>query len=150
MPYLTSAALAVFALLAGVGLPLQAAINVRLRDLLGSPVRASLGSFAVGSVLLFVATLAIRQPFPAIATIARAPWWLWTGGIVGAFYIMGTIVVVPKLGSAYTFALIVAGQMAMSIVIDRFGLFGVPQTPFSFARLCGAALLVGGVLLVRK
>ena len=149
MRLFSTSALAVFALLAGVGLPLQAAINVRLRELLGNPLRASLGSFAVGSILLFVATLAIRQPFPAMGTIVRAPWWLWTGGIVGAFYILGTIVVVPRLGSAFTFALIVAGQMAMSIVIDRFGLFGVPQSPFSLTRLAGAALLVGGVLLVR-
>ncbi|MBD5654315.1 MAG: DMT family transporter, partial [Candidatus Eremiobacteraeota bacterium] len=83
-------------------------------------------------------------------TLARAPWWAWTGGLLGAYFIFSTIVVVPRLGAAFAFALIVAGQMAASIAIDQFGLFGLPQTTASPARLAGAALLVAGVLLVRK
>lgn len=150
MRFLSSATFAAFALLAGVVLPLQAAINVRSRELLGNPLRASLGSFAVGTALVFVATLATREPWPSLATLARAPGWLWTGGVLGAFYVVATIVVVPRLGSAYAFALVVAGQMATSVLIDRLGLFGVTQTPLSFTRVIGAALLVGGVLLVRK
>ncbi|GAC1450276.1 MAG: DMT family transporter [Vulcanimicrobiaceae bacterium] len=143
-------AYAAIALLAGVGLPLQAAINVRLRDIVGNPVRASLVSFLVGSVLLAVATLAIREPLPSLGALARAPWWVWTGGVLGTAYIVATIVLVPRLGSAYTFALVVAGQMAMSVAIDRFGLFGTTAIAFSPARAFGAALLVGGVLLMRR
>lgn len=150
MRLVSSIALAAFALLAGIGLPLQAAVNVRLRDVLGNPLRASLGSFAIGTVLLLAAALIVRAPLPALATVERAPWWVWTGGALGAFFVLGTIVIVPRLGSAVTFALVVAGQMMASIVIDRYGLFGIPQTPLSPARLLGAALLVGGVLLVRK
>ena len=150
MRYLPSLALALLAVGAGIGLPVQAAVNVRLREALGTPLRASLGSFAVGAVVLFVAVLIARGPVPGAATLARAPWWVWTGGAIGAFYVVASIVVVPRLGSAYAFALVVAGQMAMSLVIDRFGLFGVPQTPFSLARAAGVALLVGGVLLVRR
>lgn len=139
-----------YALFAGGVLPLQAAINVRLRDLVGNPLRASLGSFVVGTLILIAATLVVRGPLPSLATLARAPWWIWSGGAFGVFFILATIVVVPRLGSAVTFALIVAGQMATSVVIDRFGLFGLAQTPLSPTRLIGAVLLVGGVLLVRK
>lgn len=143
-------ALGVVAVVAGIGLPVQAAVNVQLRGLLGNPIRASLGSFVVGTILLGVLAVAGREPLPALGALARAPWWIWTGGVLGAFYIICSIVVVPRLGSAYTFALVVAGQMLASIAIDRIGLFGVPQTPLSPTRLIGAALLVAGVLLVRK
>jgi len=150
MRFVSAASYALFALLAGGVLPLQAAINVRLRDLVGNPLRASLGSFVVGTLILIAATLVVRGPLPSLATLARAPWWIWSGGAFGVFFILATIVVVPRLGSAVTFALIVAGQMATSVVIDRFGLFGLAQTPLSPTRLIGAVLLVGGVLLVRK
>ncbi|MBD5655662.1 MAG: DMT family transporter, partial [Candidatus Eremiobacteraeota bacterium] len=50
---------------AGVGLPLQAAVNVRLRQIVGHPLRASFISFCVGTVLLFVCSVAVRAPWPA-------------------------------------------------------------------------------------
>jgi transporter family-2 protein len=135
---------------AGIGLPLQAAVNVQLRQAIGSPVRASLASFVVGTALLLALSVASRESWPAAATLARTPWWIWTGGLLGAFFIFSTIVVVPRLGAAFAFALIVAGQMTASIAIDQFGLFGVQPTPASPGRLAGAALLVCAVVLIRK
>jgi len=142
--------LGAFAVFAGAALPVQAALNVQVRGIVGNPLRASLVSFAVGIVVLFVLALAVRDPLPPLAAVTHAPWWVWFGGVLGAFYIIASIVIVPRLGSAFAFALVVAGQMAASLAIDRFGLFGVPQAAFSVQRLIGAALLVGGVLLVRK
>lgn len=142
--------LGAFALAGGIGLPLQAAVNVRLRELLGNPIRASLVSFVIGTVLLVGLSLLTREPLPALSAFARAPWWTWLGGIFGAFFIVATIVVVPRLGSAFTFALVVAGQMSAAMIIDRFGLLGSTQTPLSATRILGAALLVGAVVLIRK
>lgn len=151
MRVLYSVVLGVVAVVAGIALPLQAGVNVQLRGVLGSPIRAAFASFTVGTVLLFALALVLRgEPLPALATVARAPWWFWMGGVLGAFYLASSIVVVPRLGSAFTFALIVTGQMFASIAIDRLGLFGIAQTPLSIGRLAGAALLVGGVLLIRK
>jgi bacterial/archaeal transporter family-2 protein len=58
-------------------------------------------------------------------------------------------VLVPQLGAATFFALLIAGQMIGSIAFDHFGLLGVPVHPISAVRLAGAALLVGGVVLIR-
>ena len=66
--------------------------------------------------------------------------------MLGALYVVSVIVLVPRLGSAVTFALIVAGQMGISLAIDHFGLFGFPRTPLSLARVGGGALLVAGVV----
>jgi len=73
----------------------------------------------------------------------------WSGGIFGAIYIAVSILLIPRLGAAMVIALIVAGQMLGSLVFDHFGLLGVPMHPASLPRLLGAALLVGGVVLLR-
>ena len=54
-----------------------------------------------------------------------------------------------KLGAASMVALIVAGQMIMSVFLDHYGLLGYPLHPMSWARLAGVCLLVGGVVMIR-
>jgi transporter family-2 protein len=150
MRFLGFALPALIALAAGIALPAQAGVNTQLRTLLGTPLRAAFVSFAIGTALLAIVVVLTRGPWPAAHTLAKAPWWVWAGGAIGAFYVAATVIVVPRLGSAYAFGLIVAGQMAASIAIDRFGLFGVAPTALSPARIAGAALVAGGVFLLRK
>lgn len=142
--------LALLAVVAGSVLPFQGAINVRLRALLGHPFRASFAQFAVGAIFLGVLALTVRTPLTPAVEIARAPWWFWTGGLLGSFYVLSTIVVLPRLGGALTFALIVGGQMLAALAIDQLGLFGIERTPLSAARVLGAAMLVGAVILIRR
>ena len=96
-----------------------------------------------------VLVLVLQEPIPSVATLARVPWWAWSGGMFGAVFIGLGIVLVPKLGAATFFALLVAGQMIGSMVFDHFGILGLPVNPISLTRLIGAGLLVGGVLLIR-
>jgi bacterial/archaeal transporter family-2 protein len=86
---------------------------------------------------------------PSLAAIAGAPWWAWTGGILGGVFILLSIVLLPHLGSATLIALIVAGQMLAAVALDHFGAFGLAQHPVSTARLIGAALIIAGVVLIR-
>ncbi len=151
MRLLSYAGLALWAVLAGAALPVQAGINIHLRQLFGNPLRASFVQFTVGALFLFALTLLLaREPWPGAGALGRAPGWVWTGGLLGALYVVSAIVLVPRLGSAVTFALVVAGQMGISLAIDRFGLFGLHAAPLSLTRLGGAALLVAGVLLIRR
>ena len=61
-----------------------------------------------------------------------------------------TVILVPKLGAALTFALIIAGQMVISVILDHFGLIGLPVKVLSAGRVIGIVLLVVGVVLIRK
>jgi transporter family-2 protein len=54
------------------------------------------------------------------------------------------------LGAALSFALIVLGQLAFSLVIDHFGLFGVSVQPINWGRLAGVLLIIVGVLVIQK
>jgi len=138
-----------FALAAGAMLPLQFGINAQLATWIGGALRASLVSFAVGTIALLVATLIAARGLPAGERVAGAPWWVWIGGLLGAFYVLGSVVTAPKLGAVTLVALILAGQAAASLLVDHFGWVGFEQHPVNPGRLAGVALLAAGVALVR-
>jgi transporter family-2 protein len=139
----------ILAILAGFCLPTQAGINSRLNLWAHSPILAAAISFAVGTAGLVVYAVILRIPLPAMSSLKETPWWIWTGGFLGAFLVAATVVLAPRLGAASMIALIVTGQMAASVLLDHFGLIGYPVHPINVWRVCGALMLVGGVVLIR-
>ena len=137
------------AFVAGFTLPTQAGINVQLNKWCQSAILATTISFAVGTIGLFFYVLCLRIPWPTVDTMSNHPWWIWTGGLLGAFFVASTIVLAPRLGAASMIALIVAGQMMTSVVLDHFGWLGYQIHPISGVRILGVFLLLGGVVLVR-
>lgn len=138
------------AIAAGFCLPTQAGINAQLNLYTRSPVLAATVSFAVGTVALIGYALATRTPLPPLAAAAGQPWWIWSGGLLGAFFVAVTVVLVPKLGATTMLGLVLAGQLLASLFLDHFGLIGYAVQPISAGRLLGVALLAGGVLLIRN
>jgi transporter family-2 protein len=138
-----------FAFAGGVVLPFQAGINAELGGWLHSPVRAAFVSFAVGTLVLAVAAALVFKPLPSWARLGDAPWWVWIGGALGAFYVAASIVTAPKLGAAQLVALVVAGQALASLVVDQFGWVGFEAKPISAGRAIGMVLVGAGVALVR-
>ena len=137
------------ALLAGLLLPLQAGINSHLRSSLGHPLVATLVSFLVGSVALAVVMLGLRVSVPA-AGFRTGPWWNWTGGILGAVYVLVTVVVAPRLGAATMIATIIAGQMLASLLLDHYGVAGYAPHAVNAWRVAGAILVIAGVVLIQR
>jgi transporter family-2 protein len=138
-----------FAFVAGAMLPFQFGVNAQLAHWIESPLRATLVSFAVGTAALLVATAAFVRGWPSSDRIAAAPWWVWVGGLLGAFYVLGSIVTAPKLGAATLVAVILAGQAVASLLVDHFGWVGFEENPVTPGRLAGIALVAAGVALVR-
>jgi bacterial/archaeal transporter family-2 protein len=136
-----------FALAAGAMLPIQFGINAQLAAWVGGSLRAAFVSFLVGAASLFLAVLATARGWPERA--GDAPWWVWTGGLLGAFYVLGSIVTAPKVGATTLVALILAGQAIASLLVDHFGWVGFEEHPISVLRVVGILLLAGGVALVR-
>jgi bacterial/archaeal transporter family-2 protein len=133
---------------AGVVLIVQVGVNSTLRSAVGHPVVAAFISFVIGSVALLAFLLLMRTPWPGRAQLSAAPAWVWCGGLLGAFYVVSTIIVGPRLGAAALLALIVLGQLVTSLLVDNFGWLGFPVQPLTPLRLLGALLLFGGVLLI--
>lgn len=138
------------AVLTGAGIAAQALINSRLRVVLGGPLWAAIGQFVVGLGLLAVLALVTRQPSPTFEAVPKSPWWIWTGGVFGAAFIVVSILLTPRMGTALTLASITVGQLLAALVLDHTGWLGAPVIRMSPARLAGAALLCAGIVLMRS
>ena len=134
---------------AGISLVVQQALNANLRTALGSAAWSGFMSYFIGVICMAALALLLHDPVPSAATAARIPWFAWSGGLFGAIFIGLGIFLVPQLGAATFFVLLIAGQMLGSIAFDHFGLLGLPVHPISAVRLAGAAMLVGGVIPIR-
>lgn len=138
-----------FAFVAGAMIPFQAGVNAQLATWVHSPVRAALVSFVVGTVTLLVLSVIVWRPLPSGSRLAGAPWWVWIGGLLGAFYVAGSIVTAPRLGAATLIAAVVAGQSLASLLVDQFGWVGFREHHVTPGRAVGMALVLAGVALVR-
>jgi transporter family-2 protein len=138
------------AVMAGVCIVIQQALNANLRVALNSAVWSGFISYFVGVVCMALLALALRDPIPSTIVAARIPWWAWSGGLFGAIFIGAAIFLVPQLGAATFIALLIAGQMIASVTFDHFGWLGLAQRPIDLPRLAGVALLIGGVILIRR
>lgn len=136
--------------LAGCLMPVQPAINALVAQGINSAYLAALFSFVVGTLALGAVCLVLRQPWPDTKMLTALPWWCWTAGTIGAFFVTMTIVAIPRLGAMAVMALLIAGQMIMSLVMDHYGWLGLPQHPISLVRVLGGVLLLVGVFLIRK
>ena len=145
---------AVFAALAGAVLggalvALQAPTNAMLARAVGSPVNAALVSFAVGLAGLAVAALALGiRPNPA--EVRALPWYAWTGGLYGAVFVAVAAFAAPRIGVTFFLAASIAGQLAMALLLDRAGAFGVPVQEISIQRVAGVVLVLAGAWLVQQ
>lgn len=138
------------ALAAGAMMPTQAATNNKMAAVVDSPILSAFISFFVGTIALFIYVLASGSPLANLASAKEAPAIAWIGGLLGAFFVTAAVVLVPRLGVAMTFSLIIAGQMIVTLIIDHFGFLGAPVKEVSFARIAGMVLIAGGVVLIRR
>jgi transporter family-2 protein len=134
-------------LLAGAVLPVQGAVNARLRTELDAPLAAGAVSFLVATAAMLVVLVAGR-PAASGADPRRVPWWGWLGGACGATYVTSVFLLIPEIGAAPTVALTIAGQQLASVLVDRHGLLRLPRRPITPRRLAGVATLLAGVALV--
>ena len=140
----------VFALGAGVSVAVQQVMNGSLRASLGSPAWAGLFSYVGGLLTMIIAVVALGEHVPSWKLMANTSWWAWSGGAFGGVFILLVILLLPSLGAAMLFALVVAGQVLTAITLDHFGALGLTPHPVTTARLLGAALVIAGVVLIRN
>lgn len=142
--------LILLAVVSGAVLPIQAALNGKMGKAVGDPVYAALISFVVGSIGLLIYVIASKTELSSISHAGQVNWSVWSAGVLGAFYVACVIILAPKLGVALTFGLVVTGQLGISLIIDHFGLIGIPVREISWQRILGVVLIIAGVVVIRK
>ena len=129
----------------GVAVAVQPSLNARLAEKTGF-IHAATISFAIGTVILYVAALMSGQG--SFRRIGEADWWQLTGGFFGAFFVAMTILGVPRIGTTAVLALTIVSQLVAGLVMDHYGMFGMRGIPFDLKRFVGIAFLLVGVFLI--
>ena len=141
-----SAAAAVLCVVAGFAGSVQGAVMARLGDRVGvaeALAFATVLSAALATLILLVA----RGSLDGFAASARQPPWLWSGALMSLLIVFTITLAGARIGTAATVGIIIAGQLVMAALIDRFGLFGADRIGLGWARLTGLALLAAGAAL---
>ncbi len=125
-------------------------MNGALRNALANPWLASLVSFLPIVAFLGVLFFCVPRPLPTAEGIAHMPWWPPLGGLVGAFAVVAGLLFVNKVGAGTFAGLTITANILMSLVIDKFGLFGMAVHPLSLGRMAGGVMMVVGIALVAK
>jgi transporter family-2 protein len=141
----TSAAVAL-TVLAGLAGSVQVAVMGRFGGRIGT-LEALTFSTCVQLVLSAVILVLVRTGAGGLGDAFRAPAWMWVGGVMGATVVFAITFAQPRIGATATIGILIAGQLVMGAVIDRFGLFGVDRIGISLPRAAGIVLLGIGAAL---
>jgi bacterial/archaeal transporter family-2 protein len=135
------------AIAAGCFVGLQAPVNARLGKGVGS-LQAATVSFTVGTLALILVASLSSGGLSSLGSVGRVPWWALIGGLLGAVYVTVALVTVRTLGLSSLTAIVVTGQLAIAVVVDRFGVLGIAKQQIGVSRIVGLVLLIAGVILV--
>jgi transporter family-2 protein len=138
------------AAVAAFAIPVQAIVNGRLGLVVGNPFVAALISFLAGTVALIGVVGISSGGMPRLPPVAQIDWYLYSGGLLGAVFVTVVLALVPKIGPANVVAATIFGQLVMALVLDHFGILGMPKNPVTAVRLLGACLLVLGTWLIQR
>ena len=145
-----TAAAVSLALVAGLAGSVQVAVMGRFGARIGS-FEALAANLLFSTLLAIAVLLVLRQSLAGFGEALRSPWWYWVGGGgMGVVVVLTITVVTPRLGAAATIGLLIAGQLAMGVLIDRYGWFGVERVALTWPRLFGVVLLAAGALLALR
>jgi transporter family-2 protein len=137
------------AFMVGGFLPIQGGFNARMGQLLDHPLQASLVSFAVGTLFLAVCLWLPGIGLPGLSQLRGIPWYLLTGGFMGAVFVTLVLLLIPRVGVANVLVATMAGQLVVSMLLDHFGWLGAPAHPLGISRVLGGLCLMLGVVLIR-
>lgn len=140
---------AVIMLLAGIGIPILAALNAALGQHLGHPVAASVVLFAVAAILILIAAL-VTQSWAHLAGVTTAPKHLLVAGAFMVFYLLSVTYIAPHFGIGNAIFFVLLGQMISAAAIDHFGLFGAQMSPITLTRAAGIAIMALGLWIIQK
>jgi len=118
----------------------------RFGDRIGT-VEALTFATCVQLVLSVAFLLVVRLGTGGLGGAFRAPAWMWLGGLMGLVVVFTITFAQPRIGATATIGILIAGQLVMGAVIDRFGLFGVDQIGISWPRALGIGMLGVGAAL---
>ena len=140
---------ATLAITAGLFGAVQVAVMGKLGERIGSLEAVMVAAIVTGLLVLPVLVVA-RQGVGGLGETLSQPWWMLTGGALGAFIVLSITIAGPKIGTTAVVGLLIAGQLVAATLIDRYGWFGFDRVALDWPRVLGIVLLAAGAALTLR
>ncbi|MCM0598952.1 DMT family transporter [Periweissella fabalis] len=135
---------------AGMLSAIQQAINGRLGQVVDSPVQATFISFLISWLVILVVTLVIDHKIHIpLTAFKKMPKWGWIGGILGATFVLMTVILVPIIGAGLTVTTSLIGQIFGSVLVTQLGLWRSIKSPVKRLQVFGIIIMLVGVLIIK-
>ena len=134
----------------GCFIPFQGIITSNLAQKIQHPFGAAFINFLGGLTLFALAISFSSVALPSFKKVSAIPWYLFTGGIIGSAFIFGAVFALPKIGASSFFGQIVLGQLLMTLIVDHYGVFGLPIHKIDSPRVLGMSMLIAGSFLILR
>jgi transporter family-2 protein len=105
-------------------------------------------SFTIGTLALIAVTLLFSDGFGQVGEARHLAWYYLLGGVLGAVYVTTALIAVRTLGAGGVTGATIAGQLVMSVMLDKLGILGLAQRELTPGRIAGVVLLAAGTFLV--
>ena len=128
--------------------PIQTGVNSTLSNYLSHPSQAAFISFLGGVIIFSIILIFLRPSIPDLVSLKKAPFWSFTGGLMGACIVFGAIMIAPKIGAATYVSTFITGTIIMSLILDHFGLMAFETKPVDLWKLFGVSLVLSGMIIV--
>lgn len=135
------------ALISGALMSVQGVFNTKVTD--ASSMWAANAFVQFTAFLVCIAAWFFADRTSLRSVLAVEPKYFLLGGVMGAFITLTVIKSMDALGPAKAVMLIVTSQLIIAYLIELFGMFGVEKQPFSWRKLIGALVAVGGFVVFK-
>lgn len=137
-------------ILIGALMPVQAGLNAELGRIVENRYFGAFISFFTGTIGLTFVLLFQPNLSEGLKKIPFHNPLLLTGGILGALFVVSSILLIPRLGATTMMSAFITGQLIMAVAMDHYGLLGLTVSPLNWQRGIGVVLLFVGLALVLK
>lgn len=135
----------ILAIISGMALSAQAAINGQLGKRIGV-IQSALHTFTMGTVITALLIFFFEPPYQA--TLLSVPKWQLAGALFGIVYMIVMVAAIPRSGVAIATVATILGQMIMSLAIDTQGWLGNPAIHLNYWRVAAMIAIAGALICI--
>ena len=118
---------------------MQACVNAVMAQHLKTALRGAVVSFTGGVLILgILAGISVAARGGLVPDGSASEWWLWFGGLCGAYIVSANCAAVPIVGTASYSTVFIAAQLAAALLFDAIGAFNFEPLAPTPRRAVGA------------
>ena len=136
----------IFAIIAGAAMSIQGVFNTRLSEKIGLYESNLVVSFV--ALILAVIAVAVLGKGNLFSLPGVNKLYL-SGGVLGIIITITVMLSMSSLSPAVSVGTILIAQLLVAALIDAFGLFETPKSPFGLTKIIGTVLMIAGIIIFK-